>query len=262
VLLGILMVLAFGAASTGAAPAVEAMTGLGARLTVTPGPAVTGPSAGYRLSTERMPDGRTVLLRWNPCQSITYKINVGALPSRLRPAVLGEVRSAFGQLAKASGMRFSYRGTTTEVPRSGNLDRQSAEIIVAVTTPSRTDFPIGDGTLGYGGRSWYWWWRDSGSGIRYGAAITRGFVVLDSAGVRGLQGGFGRGVDRGNLVLHELGHAVGLDHAGARASLMYPELSSASPKGYAAGDRAGLARLGRRAGCLSVPVQLPSPDLS
>jgi hypothetical protein len=261
-LFGVLMVLMLGTAGTGAAPAVEAMTGLGATLTVRPGPAVTGPHASFALSTERMPDGSTLVLRWNPCQTITYKVNVAILPSRLRPAVVGEVRSAFTRLAKATGLRFAYRGLTSEVPRSTGLDAQSAEIVVAVTTPSGTDFPIGGGTLGYGGRAWYWWWRGAGSRISYGAAITRGFVVLDSSGARGLHAGFGRGLDRGNLLLHELGHTVGLDHAGSTTSLMYPELSSSSPNGYSAGDKAGLARLGRRAGCLAMPVELPAPDLS
>lgn len=259
---GILMVLTLGAAGTGAVPAVEAMSGMGATLTVRPGPAVTGPHASYALSTERMPDGSTVVLRWNPCQTITYKINVVRLPTGQRPVVLAEIRSAFTRLGKVSGLRFAYRGTTSEVPRSNRLETMSAEIVVAVTTPSATDFPIGGGTLGYGGRAWYWWWHDTGSRVSYGAAITRGFVVLDSSRLRELRAGFGRGLGRGNLVLHELGHAVGLDHAGTPASLMYPELSSASPSGYAAGDRAGLSRLGRRAGCLSIPVKLPSPDLT
>lgn len=261
--LGIALALLLGAGGSGSASAVEAMTGLGATTgTVAPGPAVTGPRAGYQLSTERMPDGRTLVLRWNPCQTITFKVNVSALPEQVRPAVLAEVRTAFGRLASGSGLRFAYRGTTTEIPRSTSLDRQSAEIVVAVTTAGRTDFPIGHGTLGYGGRSWYWWWQQSGNRVTYGAAITRGFVVLDSAGIRGLRAGFGHGLDRGNLLLHELGHAVGLDHAGSRASLMYPELSSASPDGYAAGDRAGLTLVGRQAGCLVIPVSLPAPDLN
>lgn len=263
--LGVLSVLLLGAAGSGAAPALSALVALSAlpaSLPVTPGPPVTGPKSSYQLSTERFPDGETIVLRWNPCQTITYKVNVTALPRALRPVVLAEVRTAVGRLAAASGLKFGYRGTTSEVPRSSSLERQSAEIVIAVTLPSRTDFPLGGKTLGYGGRSWYWWWSTSGSRTVYGAAITRGFVVLDAARLRSLPVGFGRGAHRGNLMLHELGHAVGLDHAGSRAMLMYPELAVGAPDGYAAGDRAGLRRLGRAAGCQSLPATLPSRDLS
>jgi hypothetical protein len=69
-------------------------------------------------------------------------------------------------------------------------------------------------------------------------------------------------MSRGNLILHELGHAAGLGHAGTRTSLMYPELSSTSPNGYSDADRSGLALVGRRSGCLAIPVRLPAPDLS
>lgn len=233
----------------------------GQALTVAPGPPVKGPGAAYQLSTERMPDGRIVILRWNPCQTITYKVNVAALPASLRRAVLAEVQGAFARLRAASGLTFSYRGTTGEVPRSRTLDRQSAEIIVAVTDRRHTDFPLGQQILGYGGRSWYWWWRTSSGRTTYGAAITRGFVVLDRSGMTRLRAGFGRGANRGNLMLHELGHTVGLDHAGSRGVLMFPQLTAAAPNGYASGDRAGLVRLGRPAGCVSIPVRLPAPDL-
>lgn len=262
-LFGVGLVLLLGAAGTAVAPAVQAMTGLGsAAEDVRPGPTLTGGHAGYRISTEVMPDGSVVILRWNPCQTITYKVNVAALPAQLRPVVLAEVRTAFERLATASGLRFGDRGTTMEVPRSTSLDQQSAEIIVAVTDPSETDFPIGGGTLGFAGRSWYWWRHDAGTGASYGAGITRGFVVLDAGDVPGVPAGFGHGLSRGNLILHELGHAVGLGHAGIRTSLMYPELSSTSPSGYSDADRSGLALVGRRSGCLVIPVRLPAPDLS
>jgi hypothetical protein len=259
---GVLSVLVLGAAGAGGAPAASAVSGFGASLRVTPGPGITGPGSGYQLATERMPDGKTLVLRWNPCQTITYKVNVAALPASLRPVVLAEVRTAAGRLAAASGLTLAYRGTTSQVPRSTTLDQQSAEIIIAATTRGQTDFPIGGRTLGFGGRSWYWWWYDDGTKVSYGAAVTRGFVVLDAAGLGSLRPGFGRGLDRGNLIMHELGHAAGLDHAGSRASLMYPELAASAPDGYGPGDRAGLARLGRAAGCVTIPVQLPSPDLT
>jgi predicted Zn-dependent protease len=52
-------------------------------------------------------------------------------------------------------------------------------------------------------------------------------------------------------LLHELGHAVGLNHAHFTSEVMYPSVSDAGPNYYSAGDLAGLAKVGRPAGCLS-----------
>ena len=78
-----------------------------------------------------------------------------------------------------------------------------------------------------------------------------GEVVFDTD-QPALARGFGAGLSRGNLVLHELGHVVGLDHIGDRTQLMHASIHQDSPNGYAAGDLAGLARLGAREGCLNV----------
>ena len=237
-----------------------------AALLVVCGGAVTDParagSVGYRLSVARLPDGSRVVLRWNPCQLITYRVNVAAVPVAERAAVLADARAAVGVLAARTGLRFGYRGATREVPSSTSLAGQSAELVVAVTTPARTDFPIGGQVVGYGGRAWYWWSRTGAGRTVYGAAITRGFVVVETGGLLRLRRGFGPGATRGNLLLHELGHAVGLDHTADPRTLMYPQLRRTAPNGFAAGDRAGLARLGRGAGCIAVPSDLPTRDLN
>jgi len=44
------------------------------------------------------------------------------------------------------------------------------------------------------------------------------------------------------IILHELGHLVGLDHVKDESQLMYPE--NTGQVDYGDGDRAGLARLG------------------
>jgi hypothetical protein len=80
--------------------------------------------------------------------------------------------------------------------------------------------------------------------------------------VPGLEPGFGTGKSQGNVILHELGHATGLEHPTAKGEVMDAELTSADPAGYAAGDRAGLAAVGARAGCIAIPSSLKIKDLS
>ena len=66
---------------------------------------------------------------------------------------------------------------------------------------------------------------------------------------------------RGNVILHELGHATGLEHVSNRSALMNPTVTSSTPNGFGPGDRAGLKRLGRSAGCVPVPGAIQVADL-
>jgi hypothetical protein len=239
---------------TGSPAAAEAVVRSG--VVVQSGAAEYAPvsASSYALATSRLPDGRRVVLRWNPCQVITYTVNVTAVPAARRTALATEIRTAVGRLGEATRVVYSYRGMTSSVPRSTNVTRQGAELVVAVTTASATDFDIGDGVLGYGGYRYWQWTTTSSSGRRTsGAAIARGWVVLDVTGLMRLTPGFGPGNTRGNVMLHELAHTAGLNHVSDARQLLYPTLSASAPNGYASGDRAGLGKVGLTAGCITVP---------
>ena len=73
--------------------------------------------------------------------------------------------------------------------------------------------------------------------------------------------GPGRGPSRGQTLIHELGHAVGLDHVRDPRQVMYPSPTRFSAQ-YAKGDLRGLAKVGVGAGCfpgefLGRPVATP-----
>ena len=75
--------------------------------------------------------------------------------------------------------------------------------------------------------------------------ITSGFVVIDSDAYR-----FRSTQVQTATLLHELGHAVGLNHAKQPQEVMYPVISDSTANHYNAGDLTGLRLVGRSAGCI------------
>jgi len=138
------------------------------------------------------------------------------------------------------------------VPRVGSTATQSADIIIGYTTPAKTNYPLAGSTAAYGGYSGGWKSTSNGTTTTYSAGISKGFVVVDTPDLLAhFTAGFAAGQRRGNLLLHELGHAVGLNHVSNARLLMNPVLSTYSPNGYAVGDAAGLTVVGRKAGCIN-----------
>lgn len=227
-------------------------------------PAEAG-SATYSLSRQTYPDGRSVVARWNPCQKVvTYKVNTihSAKTKSGRAKALRDVKGAFSRLSAATGIKFRYTGASKLIPKSTSSStwqarQKHAEIYVAWVKQSKSSSRTN--LLGRSGRGWaagsggyaYKFWRVGDDPWK--GAIGRGFVVLDGGQNSKFKAGFGKGTTRGDLLLHELGHVMGLNHVGSQSQVMYPTIKKRTASTYRAGDRAGLARLGRSAGCLSVP---------
>jgi hypothetical protein len=246
----------FGAAL--AVPTAKAFSGtpsVGATQEGVVGEATTGAAraSGGKYTFLSVSGGKPV--RWDPCGRISYRVNRnGAAPA-------GEMRyihAAFGELGRAlGGVRFVYAGTTSVVPdRADDAQLARTNIVVAFAAPGagRTRSAMLSGREvakgGFGATKW-----TSGDGANVPIAKA-GAVVVDSRKLRSMSR-----KTRNALYLHEIGHVAGLGHAG-RGQLMYPTLLNSGPSTYASGDRAGLKRLGKVAGCLQVPAVPARPRIS
>lgn len=183
--------------------------------------------------------------RWDPCTPIRYAVQAGWIPDAGR----ADLAEALRLLSAASGLEFLSDGDTKELP---SRDRQSyqpavygerwAPLLIGWVPAGSTDIGLGGGIQGVS------------SSIAVpgpdGASIVSGQVVLDAT--HRLAPGFGPGTTDGEVLLHELAHAVGLGHVLDPTQVMYPQTTS-SESVFGAGDRAGLAALGAPAGCRTAP---------
>ena len=220
-------------------------------------------ASSYNLSYQ---SGSGAVLRWNPCQgAITYRVNLryAGSSSTARTAALSDVKGAMSRVASATGMHLSYLGITTRIPTGSTWWQHTgdAEIIVAWVNQkyasSRSSLLLRS-SAGYTAATGGWWSWQWGS-VGTSAALVRGYVVVNAADNSKLRAGFGSGTTRGELLLHELGHVVGLNHAQQSSQIMYPVLLARTKAAYATGDLAGLARVGRAAGCIRIPTGVGAP---
>lgn len=212
--------------------------------------------------------GHSVVVRWSPCtitstgtktHYITYRVNTAGVPSRVLL-----VKQALAKLTTASGLQFKYLGQTSYVPHNAVIHywsgdrvvfdaaqeraRTGAELVIAWATRSATNL-LTSAEAGVGTVSW------SGS---YTAQlrIVEGAVVM-KRGVA-LKPGFTAGASVGALLLHELGHAVGLNHVSLRSQIMYPTIGWWTRAAYHYGDLDGLRAVGRAAGCFRTAASAPA----
>ena len=177
-------------------------------------------------------------ITWSPCRPIHYVIR----PDNAPPGGAETLATAITAVSQATGLHFINDGATTEGPTEDRQPYQPARygdrwapVLIAWATPTEVpDFgtditgeagPIGIGTPN--GDNTYI------SGTLYLDAQKMTAVGTTSNGLPAEQ----------VVVLHELGHLVGLAHINDPNQVMYPR-SDTRLSGYNQGDRSGLVALG------------------
>jgi hypothetical protein len=205
---------------------------------------------GHYAFLDQTPSGKPA--RWNPCAPIHYIVNPSAGPA----GSLALVQQAVARTATATGMTFTFDGTTSEVPTSGWGFGPSASyphgwqpLLIGFAHQGQSDLLEG---------------TNAGTGfpvtLQFAATgelvDVSGAVAIDADQAAGLPMGFG-GASVGSVLLHEVGHAVGMAHVQDPSEVMNPVVGPWTPAAWGVGDREGLRQLGAASGCTTTAPPAP-----
>lgn len=201
---------------------------------LSPAPVITTPSMDYIYQNQN-PDGTPVT--FSPCRPIHFVIRPDMSPPNGEKIILDAIR----EVSNRTGLHFIYDGTTDEAP---SLEREGYQperygdrwvpVLFAWTTPEETPGMSGEEV---GEATTYQLVRENG----FSTYVT-GQVIVDVSGLENLKRDYGKNIIEA-IVLHEVGHLVGLGHTSSKDNLMFHETRVGLTE-FGPGDITGLARLG------------------
>ena len=195
--------------------------------------------------------------RFNPCKTLTYAVNY----SEVGEPALALAQQAMTQMSWATGIEVKYVGTTTNVPHRIYPDAEpnppGVDLVIAWGSFAEVPSFQQQNKAGWGGPSKGKWARDA-----RGRKVIESQTAAVTIATEYYQKGFAPAFDStqptmGEVLLHEIGHSMGLDHVEANPEEImngatYLPWADGHYRGlYSYGDLEGLRQLGLDSGCLS-----------
>jgi hypothetical protein len=192
----------------------------------------------YAFMVTRRPTGNDPVA-WSSCKPIHIVVNKAAAPARADQML----REALDRVTELSGLKFVVDGETDETPSPSRptesrnpLKGRYAPALVAWTTPDVIPELAGD-VAGVGGP------REAPYSYPDERHFVSGIVYLDGPSLAGVMRRPDGWAEARAIVMHEVGHMVGLAHVDSQEELMAASNHSGITD-FGPGDRAGLRKLG------------------
>jgi hypothetical protein len=208
----------------------------------------TDPDGPYAFLEATYVDGQRVPVRWNPCQPIEYQLHLDDPP--LGTAIT--IADAIRQASDATGIAFRSHGMTSRDTHALISNGYFTNPLRSVYRPVLIDVVTHREfrTFHEPRRVVAFAHPQRGNGDLNHQYVA-GFIVVDGGARFATTGRWSMEL----VVLHELGHLLGLGHVKAADELMYSvEVARHTvPQqidGWGPGDLEGLRRLGASQGCL------------
>lgn len=167
---------------------------------------------------------------YDPCEPIRYAINPDGAPTDYLTFILPAINAA----QEASGLSFVYDGASGDTWESRQKDSKANPVLIAFPSRLDSDETTSD-TVGLGGST----------ALTVNGAVrphyVTGAIALRRDWFAGQSAEHNTSEEQA-VVMHELGHVLGLGHVDDPAQLMYA--SNHGQLTYGAGDLNGLAKLG------------------
>ncbi|MGH9076113.1 MAG: hypothetical protein ACRDY0_01435 [Acidimicrobiales bacterium] len=192
--------------------------------------------------------------RWNPCQPLHYYVDT----TGATPANLADLTQAIATVSRDTGLRFVSDGNAASAADVSGIEQAAQQ--------QHRWAPISINWLHQGPGNGATEVLGGGRPEIVAGVLVTGSIFFNAdaheAGGAPFPDGFGTGVTWGRVMLHELGHVVGLGHVTGTDEIMHEPLNDQAglaQSTYGLGDLTGLRLLGRSAGCVAEPSVQPLP---